>query len=249
MDKYELKPEPKHKGRRNPLIWNILTALTLIGVVCLFGYFLSLFLNSSKIPAFLQPPPLATVYQTVTPTITLIQLEATWTPTPTLEPSPTRTKAPTWTQVPGLITPTITLTPTGTALPTITATPMPASVSITYQASTTIHPDSACKWFGVGGKVLKADGKPLQSQTVQLGGTLNNLLVVRISLSGLAPAYGASGFEFETLGDHPIASTHALWIQLFDNSQVPVPLTDKIYFDTYNDCTRNLVFVTFKMLH
>ena len=247
MDKYELKPEPKHKGRRNPLIWNILTALTLIGVVCLFGYFLSLFLNSSKIPAFLQPPPLATVYQTITPTLTLLQLEATWTPTPTLEPSPTRTRAPTWTKVPGLITPTITLTPTATALPTITPTPMPASVVITYQASTTIHPDSACKWFGVGGKVLKADGKPLAFQTVQLGGTLNDQPVTRTAVSGSAPAYGQSGFEFETLGDHPIASTHTLWIQLSDSALVP--LTEKIYFDTKADCTQNLVIFTFKLLH
>jgi hypothetical protein len=119
---------------------------------------------------------------------------------------------------------------------------MPVTAEFTYQASTTMHADSACDWMGVGGKVLDTDGKPLPIQTVQLGGSLNDKLVNRIMLSGYVPAYGASGFEF-ILGNHPVASTQELWIQLFDNTGKP--LTEKISFDTYDDCNKNLVMIVF----
>jgi len=121
---------------------------------------------------------------------------------------------------------------------------MPATADITYVASTTVHADLGCKWAGVGGKVVDAAGKPIAFQTVQLSGTLNNKAVNMIVLSGHDPlaAYGPSGFEF-TLGTAPIASTQELWIMLFDNTGIP--LTNKIFLDTFNDCNKNLVMVVF----
>ena len=80
--------------------------------------------------------------------------------------------------------------------------------------------------------------KPLISQQIELGGTLNGLTISEMTLSGLATAYGQAGFEFP-LSDHPIASTQTVWIQVFDISSKP--LTDKIFFDTYSTCTQNLV--------
>ena len=140
-----------------------------------------------------------------------------------------------------LITPTVTLTPTDTPMvdtATITPTAMPASADITYLASTTKHPDLACKWMGVGGTVMDVNNKPLQFQTIQLGGTLNGNAVTGQVLSGNNPAYGTSGFEIK-LADSAADSTQTLWVQLFDNNGKA--LTDKIYFDTYNDCQKNLV--------
>lgn len=244
MDNFELKPEPK-VNKRKPLIWNILTVVVLLGICCLAYIFLTIFNNPNSPLNLLPPVPTPTRYQTITPTSTIIPQPPTWTPTPTIQPSPSRTKAPTWTLLQQMITPTITETPTITLTEgtlTITPTPMPATAEVTYQASTTMHEDLACKWMGVGGKVMDANNKPLTFQTIQLGGSLAGKLVSQMTVSGTAPAYGTSGFEF-VLGDHPIASTQELWILLFDNTGKP--LTEKIYFDTYDDCGKNLVMVVF----
>ena len=249
MDNFELKPE--RKVNRKPLVWNLLTVGVLLGICCLAYYFLTIFNNPYSILNPFPPAALPTLYQTitpipsVTPTITIIPREATWTPTTTIQPLPSRTKAPTWTLLPAMITPTITLTPpisTTKGTPTITTTNMPASAVITYQPSTDFHPDKNCNWLGVAGKVLGPDGKPLTFQEIQLGGTLDGNAINLLTLSGTATAYGQSGFEL-ILSDHPIASTHTLWIQLLDNKTQP--LTNKIYFDTYAGCTQNLVMVVF----
>ena len=243
MDSFDLKPE--RKVNRKSLIWNVLTAVVLLSVCCVAYYFVTVFTNPNSRLNFFPPPVLPTLYQTITPTITIQQLAPTWTSTMTTEPSATRTQAFTWTPLPGMVTGTITDTPTITpteGTPTFTTTPMPASAQITYEANTTVYPNSGCDWLGVGGQVIGPDGKPLQFQTIQLGGTLASQLVSRMTLSGNAPAYGAAGFEF-VLADHPIASTQSLWIQLFDNTAKP--LTDKIYFDTHEGCDQNLILIVF----
>ncbi len=198
------------------------------------------------LPASLLPATLPTLYQTPTPTPTIILQPATWTPTLTLLPSPTRTRAPTWTSVSALITPSITITPPATIMvpPTVTGTATPASYVISHQASTTTHPDLACKWMGVGGTVMDVNNKPLQFQTIQLGGTLNGQAVTDQVLSGNNPVYGTSGFEIK-LGDTPVDSSQTLWVQLFDNNGQA--LTNKIYFDTFSNCQQNLVMFTFKL--
>ena len=91
--------------------------------------------------------------------------------------------------------------------------------------------------------MVDAKNSPLLFQIVQLGGNLDGNVIKNTVLSGVSPAYGTSGFEFDKLSDHPIASTQSLWIQLFDKNSLP--LTEKIYFDTYDDCAKNLVMVVF----
>jgi hypothetical protein len=164
----------------------------------------------------------------------------------TIRPDDTRTRAPTWTPYGWVPSETFTLTPTETETPAITDTPMPASAEITYHPSTEIYPAKGCDWMGVGGAVFKLDGSPIQFYSIQLGGTLDEVVISQLRLSGSAPAYGTSGFEFE-LGTKPVASTETLWIQLFDNTGSE--LTGKIYFDTYDDCSQNLVKVTFTRDH
>jgi hypothetical protein len=245
MDNFDLKTEPKVK--RKPFIWNLLTILVLLVICGLLYYFVTIFLNPNSRYNPFPPAALPTRYLTPTYTATIILQPPTWTPTETNSPQPTRTKAPTWTPVPLVVTPSATITPTGTSVPgtpTISPTPMPASADISYQPSTDLHPDLACKWMGVGGKVMGADNNPVTDiETVQLGGTLNGKAINTIVFSGTNPAYGASGFEFEKLADLPIASTHSLWIQLFDNNGKA--LTEKIFFDTFDDCAKNLVLVVF----
>jgi hypothetical protein len=242
MDNFDLKPEPK-KFNLKSLIWNILTVVAVLGVCVVAFFLLTIFINPHTPLNPFPPAALPTLYKTNTPTATLalIPRQATWTPTETLTPVPTRTTASTWTLLPQLVTQSITPLPLET-VPEGTATSMPASAQITYAASTGVHPDLACKWFGVGGKVLGADGKPVLFMEIQLGGTVNGKAINYVILSGNATAYGPSGFE-QVLSDHPIASTQTLWVQLLDNTAKP--LTDKIFFDTYSTCTQNLVMVVF----
>ncbi len=245
MDNFELKTEPKAKQK--PIIWNILTVIVLLGACGLAYLFLKIYQTPTMLPASFQPAALPTAYQTPTPTATIILQPPTWTPSLTPKPRPTRTKAPTWTSVAMLISPTITMTPSNTPmLGTPTGTPLAplATYTITYAASTTKHPDLACKWMGVGGTVMDASNKPLQFQTIQVGGSLNGKAVTGQVLSGNNPAYGTSGFELK-LADSAIDSTKTLWIQLFDNNGKA--LTDKNYFDTYNDCEKNLVMIVFTL--
>jgi hypothetical protein len=245
MDNFELKTEPKPKQK--PVIWNALTIIVLLGACGLAYLFFKIYQTPTMLPASFQPGALPTAYQTPTPTATIIQQPPTWTPTLTIQPSSTRTKAPTWTSVSMLISPTVTLTPSDTPLPgTPTNTPLAplATSAITYVASTSMHPDLACKWMGVGGTVMNASNKPLQFQTIQVGGTLSGNAVTGQVLSGNNPAYGTSGFELK-LADSAIDSTQTVWVQLFDNNGKA--LTDKTYFDTHNDCQKNLVMIVFKL--
>ena len=82
MDNFELKPEPKVK--RKPVIWNILTILVLLLVICLAYYFTAIFINPNGAYNPFPPAPLPTLFKTSTPTATIIPLAATWTPTPTI---------------------------------------------------------------------------------------------------------------------------------------------------------------------
>jgi hypothetical protein len=245
MDNFELKPEPNLK--RKPIIWNILTVIVLLVAIGLAFLFLTIYQNPAVVPASFRPAALPTLYQTPTPTATILPQPATWTPTLTPKLLPSRTKAPTWTSVAMLITPTHTLTPTDTPVTdtaTITSTAMPAAADITHLASTTKHPDLACKWLGIGGTVLDVNKKPLPFQTIQLGGTLSSKAVTGQVLSGQNAAYGTSGFEIK-LADSAVDSTQTLWVQLFDNNGKA--LTEKIYFDTFSDCQKNLVMIVFTL--
>jgi hypothetical protein len=66
-----------------------------------------------------------------------------------------------------------------------------------------------------------------------------------LAMTGLAPQYGQGGFEI-TLANRLFASTGTLWIQLLD--QQNLPLSDRIYFDTYEDCQKNLVIIYFSQI-
>ncbi len=240
MDNFDLKPEPKKKP--SPVLWNLLTVVALLATLGLGCYYLSIFINpNSGINPF-PPALLPTLFQTDTSTPTRIPQPATWTPTVTIQPSPSRTKAPTWTLLPQMVTPSLTGTiPTAT----ITTTAMPAEAEIAYVTSTDVLPDTSCNWQGIGGKVIGTDGKPLAFQVIQVGGTLDGKLINFLTVSGTATAFGQAGFELVLSEDHTAASVQTLWIQLLDNNSKL--LTNKIYFDTYTDCGRNLIMVTFRL--
>jgi hypothetical protein len=233
---FEEAPTPSTKLE----MWDMLSIVMLILTFCSGAYFVAIFLFPQSAFNPLKPntvdpnaPPTAT--------ITPIQLDATWTVTPSQAVTGTSTLVPTYTLEPSatpfsLVTPTITFTPT--------ATPKaPFSATVTYIASTIIHQDAACNWQGIGGTVVDASNADMLRMTVSLSGTYNGRTKNELTVSSIAPAYGKSGFEF-VLGTVPISSKGNLFIQLLDQSGLP--LSDKIYVDTFNDCAKNLVLVRLK---
>jgi hypothetical protein len=248
MDNFE--PTPKKKFElRGSLLWNVLTVIALVGVCCLGGYFLSVFISpNSALNPF--PPAIGpTELDFPTATWTPLQPPATWTPTPTIQPSPTRTEAPTWTPFPSN-TPFQMATLPGQRLPATTvptrtpkATSMPITTTVSYLSSSLYYPDQGCNWMGIAGQAVDKNNAPLIYLTIHLGGTLNGQTVDYLTLTGIAPNYGQAGFEFK-LGDRPVASSGTMWIQVLDQSGLA--LTDRVYFDTFDSCEKNLVFFRFK---
>jgi len=244
MDNFEPTPEKKFQ-LRGPLLWNILTVVALVGVLCLGGYFLSILVNPQSALNPFPPPSVPTRLEFPTPTITPLLPPATWTPSPTIQPSATRTEAPTWTpfpsntpfQLPGQ-------KPIRTATPVPTKTTWPVIVEkINYLNSTIYHPDAGCSWMGIAGQAVDKTNAPIMYLTLHIGGTLNGQTIDYLSLTGTAPDYGQAGFEFK-LGDMPVASSGTMWIQVLD--QAGQPLTDRVYFDTKDSCDKNLVLFRFK---
>lgn len=235
---YDAAPAPQRNTKLE--LWDVLSILTLFLTLCIGIYYAAVFLNPQSAlnplkPSLVDPnaPPTAT--------ITPLQLAATWTITPTIAVSETPTLIPTYTLAPSS-TPFSLITPSET--PTPTATPEAAfSATITYIASTIIHQEDGCNWQGIGGTVVDAKNTDILRMTILLAGKYNGKSQSELKVSGITPAYGKSGYEF-VLGTVPISSKGELYLQLLD--QAGVPLSDNIYIDTYNDCSKNLVLVRFK---
>ena len=241
MSKYDYDDSPAPKRGSSLAIWDVFSIFTLILTLCVVAYFVVIYLRPESAINPLNPrrkdyllPP--------TPTITQIQLLPTWTSTPINE---SVTETPT-------LLPTFTLEPTSTLLslvtPSITPSPTktpkaPFSASVTYIDSTIIHPDLGCNWQGVGGTIVDSNNADMLRITVRLVGYYNNKTKNELTVSNIAPAYGQSGYEF-FLGTVPISSDGLLYIQILD--QAGLPLSDNVYIDTFNDCSKNLVLVRFK---
>jgi hypothetical protein len=238
---------------RLAIVWYLLTLLALLGVACISCSFVLIFTNPySSLNPF--PPPTNTLpVMTPTNTATIayaLVLPPSWTPTNTLPPTATDTPTPTNTLPP---TPTpITLTPTWTPTP---PPPPPPVGGYPYQlrpgspqALPNIqHPELGCNWLGVIGSVVDKENKPVVGMMVRLGGNAPgiNIDANTFTLTGVTMTSSGLGYEF-TLADQPVASRQALWLQLLD--QLGVPLSEKVYFDTYEDCQKNLILIDFKQV-
>jgi len=244
MDSFELDDlEPERRKKTSALVWNVLTILVLVIILCVISASLLIFLNPY---AGINPFPPPTLYPSVPPpTITV-------TPRITLIPSWTPTNAMQATQTPQAANiPMMTDTPaaSGTTMDVVISTPpggysfVPREGSPSAIDGSTFHPDVGCNWTGVAGQATSLNGESVRGLFVQLGGSMPGVETVdSLAMTGLAPQYGDGGFEF-TISDKLVASNGTLWIQLLD--QQNLPLSDRIYFDTYNDCQKNLIIIYF----
>ena len=222
-------------------IWDILSILVLILTVCLVGYFALVFINPASSLNIMRPGGGLFGNPVPTFTVTPLQLQPTWTASPTLVLTATDTPRPTLTPIPtntsfSLVPPTKTPKPS----PTPKA---PFSASVTQVESTIIHPELACNWAGIGGTVVDANNSPVIGVVVVLRGSLNGTTVDQPTVSGINKEYGPSGFEF-VLGSAPVESNKTLYVQLVD--QQNIPLSDPVQITTSTDCKKNLVMVRFK---
>ncbi len=231
-------PEPISPGKKrntggcllNMLSGILVTATIVVGLV-----FAIIYINPQTMINPLPPTTLPALILTDTPTPTPRGLlPPTWTPTSSPTAEPTATPTPTDTPIP-------TETPVPTAdLESGTTFDMQDG-SPSYEANI-YHEDAGCEWLGIGGQVFDKDGAPVPGILIEAGGSLGDIDVTGLTLSGMAPNYGEGGFEI-TLHNTPIASEGAIWIQLLD--QANLPLTEKIYFQTFDSCDSNLVRINF----
>jgi len=230
-------------------LWDILSVLILILTVCLVVYFALIFINpASSLNLF---PPGQGFLSNPTPTLTptLLQLEATWTASPTLALTPSDTPRPTFTPEP-TFTPFSLIPPTKTSRPpTPTRTPraqFPANLALDENVSSNpYHPEDGCSSLWVAGVVLDKNNAHVQHQQVFLLGTLSGKTVNMFTVSGLAQdLFGRSGFEFK-LDSPPVDSKGTLYLQLWDQSGT-TQLSENIPIDTSSDCNKNMTYVRFK---
>jgi len=250
MTTFDFDDETHHGHRTTTITLYTLSILALIGVLCVACFSITVFTNpNSSLNPFPPPtmPALASL-PTITPTTIVITLPPTWTSTISPIPSLTDTPQPTSTLAP---TPTpVSLSPT----PSETETRPPTSYAFEVREGSPkaipniYHPELGCIWMGVGGQVLDMNGAPVTGLIIQLGGELPGVKIPEhfITLTGVAINYGRSGYEFK-LADKPIASKKSLWLQLLNQSGGP--LSDKLYFDTYDNCEKNLIIIDFKQAH
>jgi hypothetical protein len=104
------------------------------------------------------------------------------------------------------------------------------------------HPEKGCQWMGLAGQVLDMEELPLTDLIVEVGGTLNDIPVMGLAVTGKAETYGPGGYEIK-LWDSPLASDGTVWAQVFDLEGKPI--SSQIYFPTYDACEQNLILLNF----
>jgi len=91
--------------------------------------------------------------------------------------------------------------------------------------------------------VVDSNNGHLIGTVVVLRGTLGGSTIDLTTVTGINKEYGLSGFEF-VIGNAPVASNKTIYVQLVDQSGIP--LSDKVELTTSADCSKNLVLVRFK---
>ena len=213
-------------------LFNLLSGVLVTGTLIVTLVFAIIFFNPQSGLNPLPPTTMPVIFKTYTPSPTPRPvLPPTWTPKPQTSPKPTQ--------------PSPTPLPINTPIPTAdleSGTTFLLQEGYPVYETNLYHPEAGCSWLGVGGEILDAAGEPVPGILIEAGGTLGGIEISRLTLSGTAPDYGGAGYEIP-LYDSPIESNGEVWIQLLD--QANLPLTDKIYLQTFDSCDSNLILYNF----
>jgi hypothetical protein len=236
------------KNKPSTSLWNVLTLIVVLATLIVATIQLTIFMNPSAIFNPFPPMDMPEVFVLPTPTESGPTIPPIWTPTELATSIPTETPVPTATTFYEVQdgTPVEQQTPLEP-----TETPFVGYYAFALQNelnainSTIFKPDLGCNWAGVAGQVFDLQGRPVKGIRVWLRGTINGVNINYLSLTLESSPYGSSGFEF-TIGETPVSSNGKLYLQLLD--QAGIPISDKVYFDTFNDCDHNLILVNFKQV-
>ena len=203
--------------------------------------FIAVLLAACSMPAVLDRSPASTPSQTTvaTPKVFIQDVQGSE-PSPATEP----TKLPSPTKV---IAPKPTHTPIVASQP-VDIYPFVLQAGTPTFTSNFIDLEASCDWMGVGGQVFDRNDKPVTGLVAEVGGSLEDKVILSLALTGGSTILGPGGYVVK-LTDQPIASENTLWIQLFDLGGAP--LSEKIYFSTFADsakCEKNLVIINFREL-
>lgn len=253
MDYFEDQENPQEQDKNPDRLWNTLTMILCAGTILLIVFFTLIYTNPQSginpYPPVIIPPTVQIPTKTLTPS-------PTETPGPTDTPEPTSTRTPTATKT---RTPTSINTPFVIILATesvVAPTQDPDTAASPYSfavqpgspvaySSSVMQPEVGCKWLGVGGNVVDLQGAPIVGLRVQLYGSLHGVIKEIVSLTGTINRYGPAGYEI-VLSDKPTETNHTLWVQLLN--QAGGVLSDKVYFDTFDSCDKNLTIINFKQI-
>jgi len=116
-----------------------------------------------------------------------------------------------------------------------------------YYLENFAHDDLGCKWLGIAGQIFDSRGQVQTDIIIKAGGVINGIpveedMTMPLTNPEIDTAYGPGGYEI-TLGSAPADSDLTAWIQLYNLTGDP--LTERIFFVTYNDCQKNLILMNF----
>lgn len=245
-----IPPEKPNSPASRARFWNLMTYFGLFGIVAVLVVFFVIYTRPFVSINPFPPDPLPAAVVIPTETQTPVVFPPTWTTTP--QPSSTITSTP----IPPTLTPSIPpvyVTVEGIIqTPTIGPTALPGAFAFAVQpgspaavSSSIMRPELGCNWMGLGGQAVDLQGAPITGLRVQLYGFLKGQAREITSLTGTVKRYGDAGYEF-TLADKPVQSYNTMWVQLLD--QAGMPLSDKIYFETFESCDKNLIIINFKQV-
>lgn len=241
-----VKSLPKPKVNFLSMIWNLGTLYFLLSTICVAGFAIAIYISPNSgvnpWPPKTPTPPTPIYLPTVTPT-EFTGPPPTPTYLPTEGPSPTEDLAPTETLA---FLPTPTDVVFGTPTPTVLSEsdyPYQLQLGNPIQlASTIYHPSLACNFLGVGGQAIDKNAAPVLGFAVHVTGTVNGEMIEFLTFTGAASQYGPGGYE-QIIADAPLDSTEKLQVQLVD--QQGIPLSPVIVFDTFDDCSKNVILINF----
>ena len=107
------------------------------------------------------------------------------------------------------------------------------------------HADQRCTWMGVAGQAFDISGDPIHNVVIIVEGFLGDDYIEEISLTGISTPYGPGGYEV-VLDNQLVSSEESLYIQLYNLAGEE--LTNEFYFDTYADCSKNLIIINFQQI-
>jgi hypothetical protein len=235
------EPKPRRQGRFGLPDVVSLFFVVLTVVIGLVYVVLALNPHMPINPFPPRPVVLPTLFEipTSTPTIEILTLPPTW--TPSVEPPVAETVTPpSEAGTPEAEQPTP-FTPVG---PQPTASLFPFTVQDEAVHYIPNPNEEECAWLSIAGQVFGLDGEPADGLAVQVTGDEGRFNT--IVFTGTAPAFGEGAYE-AFLDNTPKEAEYQ--VQLIDPGQAGLPLSEVVIVRTLSACDKNVALVNFVQNH